>query len=82
MVQIEIEIPEDVANRLCERADRLGMTLPRYVAEIVGRDVGAGWPPRFFEEVVGGWKGAPLERPPQGELEARPRTFRHAHRAE
>jgi len=27
------------------------------------------WPERFFEEVVGGWKGEPLERPDQGRLE-------------
>ncbi|HXQ21574.1 MAG TPA: hypothetical protein VN812_07870 [Candidatus Acidoferrales bacterium] len=47
------------------------MSVPGYVAEIVRRDVAAGWPPRFFEDVVGGWKGTPLERPLLGEPEAR-----------
>ena len=32
------------------------------------------WPEGFFEEVVGGWKGEPLERPDQGWFEAM-RTF-------
>lgn len=30
-----------------------------------------GWPSWFFTEVVGGWKGEPLIREPQGEYEAR-----------
>lgn len=30
-----------------------------------------GWSPEFFEEVVGGWVGHPLEREPQGEYETR-----------
>ncbi len=25
-----------------------------------------GWPAGFFEEVIGGWVGEPLERPDQG----------------
>ena len=28
-----------------------------------------GWPPGFFENVIGGWVGEGPERPPQGELE-------------
>jgi hypothetical protein len=71
MTHVELEIPDDVAKKLRERAEKLGMSVPRYVAEIVRRDVAAGWPPRFFQDVVGAWKGAPLERPPQGELETR-----------
>ena len=71
MTHVELDIPDEVASKLRERAEKLGMTVPRYAAEILRRDVAAGWPPRFFEEVVGGWKGTPLERPPQGELEAR-----------
>jgi hypothetical protein len=71
MTHLELDIPDDLARRLCERAERRGMTVPGYVAAIVQRDVASAWPPRFFEDVVGGWKGAPLERPPQGTLEAR-----------
>ena len=32
-----------------------------------------GWPPGFFEETFGVWKGEPLERGPQGEYETRER---------
>jgi hypothetical protein len=30
-----------------------------------------GWPPGFFEQVVGGWQGEMLMRPDQGEYEVR-----------
>jgi hypothetical protein len=30
-----------------------------------------GWPPDFFEKVVGAWKGEPLQRPEQGPYEIR-----------
>lgn len=30
-----------------------------------------GWPAGFFQEVIGGWVGEPLERPDQGEYEIR-----------
>lgn len=31
----------------------------------------SNWEPGFFEEVVGGWVGEPLERAEQGEYESR-----------
>ncbi len=34
-----------------------------------------GWMPGFFEEVIGGWVGEPLERPEQGEFEIREQLF-------
>jgi hypothetical protein len=34
-----------------------------------------GWLPGFFEEVIGGWVGEPLERPEQGEFEIREQLF-------
>lgn len=34
-----------------------------------------GWMPGFFEEVIGGWVGEPLERAEQGEYETREPLF-------
>lgn len=31
----------------------------------------AEWPPEFFEEVAGGWRGEPLVREDQGQYEIR-----------
>jgi hypothetical protein len=32
------------------------MSVSRYLAELIRREVGAGWVEGFFEEVIGGWK--------------------------
>lgn len=34
-----------------------------------------GWMPGFFEEVIGGWVGEPLERPKQEEYDYREQIF-------
>lgn len=34
-----------------------------------------GWHPGFFEEVIGGWVGEPLQRGEQGEYETREQLF-------
>jgi hypothetical protein len=47
------------------------MSISRYIAELVRREIGTDWPDGFFEEVVGGWQGKPLKRAPQGQFEER-----------
>ena len=63
MTQLTLELPEEVAAEVQRRAEGHGMSPSRFVADLVQREVRRGWPERFFEEVVGGWKGEPLERP-------------------
>ena len=65
MPLIQLDLPEDVVQEVRRRAETRGVPVNRIVAELVRREVGGGWPAGFFEEVVGGWKGQPLERPPQ-----------------
>ena len=43
----------------------------RCLAAVLKKDSDNGWPDGYFERVVGGWKGEPLTRPPQGESEER-----------
>ncbi len=71
MPQLHFYVPDEIASTLRERARARSMPLSRLLAEIVGREVSAGWPANFFEDVVGGWQGDPLERPDQGDLEER-----------
>lgn len=47
------------------------MSLTKYLAEIVQREAQTGWPPGYFEEVIGGWVGERLERPEPLALEER-----------
>ena len=71
MGQMHLYLPEEIANRVKERARAVGLSVSRYLARIVVREVGAGWPDGWFDDVVGGWRGAPLVRPGQGEAEER-----------
>ncbi len=71
MPQLHLYVSEDVASIVKRRARNRGMSLSKYLAELVRRDVGAGWPDGYFQAVVGGWKGEPLERASQGEFEHR-----------
>ena len=71
MGQLHLYLPEEIANRVKERARAKGLSVSRYLARIVVREVGASWPDGYFDEVVGAWQGEPLVRPRQGEPEER-----------
>jgi hypothetical protein len=70
-MQLHFYVPDEVAAEVRRSAEAKGLSVSAYVAWVVSREVRRGWPERYFESVVGGWEGEPLERSPQGELEAR-----------
>lgn len=71
MPQLHLYVPDETAAQVAARAKARGLSVSKLLAEIVHREVGHGWPDGFFEEVVGGWRGKPLQRPPQLNLEER-----------
>lgn len=71
MPQLHLYVPEDVAARVRQRAGARGQSVSAYLADVVRGAAGGGWPPRFFEQVVGGWLGPRLRRPRQGRHEPR-----------
>lgn len=71
MPQLHLYLPEPLAEKVKQKARQSGLSTSKYLAELIKRDVDAGWPEAFFTEVAGGWQGKPLERPPQGEFELR-----------
>jgi len=72
MAQLHCYVPEKIAQQAQLRATQSGLSLSRYLAELVKRDSGAsvGWPEGYFD-IFGKWEGEPLERPPQLALEKR-----------
>lgn len=70
MTQLHCYVPEDVANRLSDKAKQVGMPVSRYLAALIRKDTETGWPEGYFE-VFGGWQGEPAARSPQGEFEQR-----------
>jgi hypothetical protein len=71
MPQVHFYVPESLASRIRDRANAAGLSVSRYVAEVVKTELAAEWPKGFFDEVAGGWQGLPLERPPQGAPDSR-----------
>jgi hypothetical protein len=72
MPQLHCYVPEALAQQAQRRAAQSGLSLSRYLAELVKRDASAsaGWPEGYFD-LFGAWEGAPLERPAQLPLEKR-----------
>lgn len=65
MTRLSLQLSDEVAAEVQRRAEGQGVSVSRFVADLVQREIHREWPERFFEEVVGGWKGGPLERPPR-----------------
>lgn len=71
MPQLHLYVPEELAAEIARRAEALGMSVSRFLAEVVRRDIGTAWPNEYFEDVVGGWRGEPLGRADRLEYEER-----------
>jgi len=71
MAQIHCYIPDDIASQLHKKAENQHLSVSKYLARLVKKDVAAEWPRGYFEQVFGGWKGEPLKRLEQGEYEYR-----------
>lgn len=71
MPQLHFYVPNELADRIRHEAQAAHMSISRYLAELVRREMAPNWPEKFFEEVVGGWQDKPLRRPTQGEFEER-----------
>jgi hypothetical protein len=57
MPQLHLYVPEDLAAKVREKAKARNLTVSRYLAEVVKREVGEGWPKGYFERVCGKWEG-------------------------
>lgn len=71
MAQLHLYVADKLAEQLKQRAQAQGISVSQFLAGLVRRELGQNWPEQYFEEVVGGWRGEPLERPPQGEHDTR-----------
>jgi len=73
MTTLLIDLPEPVAQEIERRARARGESVSSFLGDLVRQHLKASpsWPDRFFERVVGGWQGEPLERPEQPPVEVR-----------
>jgi hypothetical protein len=71
MPQLHFYVPDDVAEQIKARAAQARMPVSRYVADLVKRDVGQGWPEDYFERISGKAEGAIMHYEPSGPPEER-----------
>ena len=71
MPQLHCYVQDDLAVKLQEKAQQAHLSVSKYLALLVEREVATGWPDNYFE-VFGGWQGEALVRPQQGDFEQRP----------
>lgn len=73
MPKLHCYVSEAVAEVIHRRARASRLSVSQYLARLAEQDAAVGWPPGYFENVIGGWKGDPLVRPSRGEYEERKR---------
>jgi len=71
MPQLHFYVPDDIAEQIKARAAHAKMPVSRYVADLVKRDVGQGWPEDYFERISGRAEGGSIGYEPSGPPEER-----------
>lgn len=74
MPQIHCYIAEDVAAQLQQKAGQVHLSVSKYLALLIQKDIGKQWPDGYFD-LFGSWEGATLQRPQQGDYEQREVLF-------
>ncbi len=70
MAQLHFYIPDAVADKIKLKADHAHLSVSKYLAELVKREVANQWPENYFEK-LGTWEGEPLQRSNQEAYEQR-----------
>lgn len=70
MAQIHCYVPDDLAARLQAKARASHMSVSKYLAHLVKKELDNQWPEDFLA-TFGGWQGESLQRPDQGDYENR-----------
>jgi hypothetical protein len=66
----------DFAEFLAQRSEAASLVQTTLQQELLRQSVDEnGWPLDFFETVIGGWVGEPLERAEQGDYDVREPLF-------
>ncbi len=69
MAQLHCYLREEKAESLRHRAERAGMSVSRYLAELARKDLVSNWPEGYFEELFCSDWSAPIKGGTQGDFE-------------
>ena len=63
MAQLHLSVDAETAAQLAEEADLRGLSLSKYLAELLQRAMPSRWPKGYLDAVIGSCADAPLEVP-------------------
>lgn len=69
MPQLYFSVDSETASRLTQAAANQKISLSRYLARVVTREVGGVWPEDYLDGVVGSCGDAPLREPAELKLD-------------
>ena len=62
MPRVSFSVPNEISILLRKNAEAKGLSLSKYIAEMVEREMAKSeWPEGYFEQVVGSWQGEVIE---------------------
>jgi len=70
MSQLHCYVQDELAKKFQKKAEQAKLTVSKYLALLVQREVENQWPEGYFE-LFGAWQGQPLERSAELEYEKR-----------
>ena len=70
MAQLHFYIPDQLAEKVKIKAEHSHLSVSKYLATLVKKEVANDWPDDYFE-LFGSWEGDALQRPEQGDFEQR-----------
>jgi hypothetical protein len=70
MPQLHCYVKAELAKKLQDKAQQAHLSVSKYLALLVEKEVETRWPEGYFE-LFGTWQGERLKRPSQGEYETR-----------
>jgi len=70
MAQLHFYIPDSIAEKIKDKAEKAHLSVSKYIAELARKEVANEWPEGYFE-IFGKWQGGELERPEQLPIEQR-----------
>ncbi|HIO91639.1 MAG TPA: hypothetical protein EYG68_02205 [Leucothrix mucor] len=70
MPQLHCYVPESTLKKLQEKAELAHLSMSKYLALLIQKDISKQWPENYFD-LFGSWEGETLRRSEQGEFENR-----------
>ena len=70
MAQLHCYVNDALAKRFQKKAEQAHLSVSKYLATLVEREVSNDWPDDYFD-LFGSWQGEPLERTQDADYEQR-----------